>query len=632
MNAACLLVCGVLVLPFAAPGAAFGHGGFYPGPSPTLPPNFGGPGTGPNSGPGALPGGPGGLGPVTPGAKGAASGLALMTRRAAVPSGWTVWWEFNKAPYLDLRGRLGSSEVQTGLGRSGVPAEGDGNAAGRPGFEALLETVIPVLKQALQEDDTDIVDSAVLALARITPGDRGALVAADILETLGHKERSAKQSAILALGVLGDRAAVPVLLELLRGAPAARERLKIGNAVDESYRALAAISLGLLGDPATIGALGEELAKARSGDDEMTASIVSALGLFRDRPEESVGLLRPLLAERRLADVVRAQAPIALWRLGGAAAAVVPELAGLLKSRKTPDALRSSAAIALGKLAAPEDREVLDLLIEAVEGGTNEATAAYAILAVGEIGARAAADPVAHAKLLEDVERIVIRQLVRPRKKTAQPFAATACALLARAHPADSEARGRLAKKLLEAFEDTNNPDLSSAIAIGLGLIQDPRARKPLEAALDRAGDKGFRFRLIEAIGMLGDSASAPVLQERLAGQKDAEERVALAVGLGLLGDPTVSELLTGELKKAKTLLLTVSIAEALGQVGDRSALQALVKLVQDESRPGIARGFGCVALGLIGEKLPLPWNSRLAFGFNDTAPFYTLSEVLDIL
>ncbi len=56
-----------------------------------------------------------------------------------------------------------------------------------------------------------------------------------------------------------------------------------------------------------------------------------------------------------------------------------------------------------------------------------------------------------------------------------------------------------------------------------------------------------------------------------------------------------------------------------------------LAALISDESRSSAVRGFSCVALGLIAEKTPLPWNAPLSVNANYTCGLQAQSEVLDI-
>ena len=79
------------------------------------------------------------------------------------------------------------------------------------------------------------------------------------------------------------------------------------------------------------------------------------------------------------------------------------------------------------------------------------------------------------------------------------------------------------------------------------------------------------------------------------------------------------------------------AVAKALGFIGDRRSVRPLLKLLEDRGAQDLPRAFAAVALGLIGDKEPLPWNSKIAVDLNYRASAETLTSfagtgVLDIL
>ncbi|MBI4879322.1 MAG: HEAT repeat domain-containing protein [Planctomycetes bacterium] len=620
----------VLGAVLALAGDLEAHGGMYRGPGPSIGP----PGTG--GGPVT----PGGGGPTTPGggggpATGAGGGAFTGGRRAVGPdySGWETWWNFNKHAYLNLRARLGSRYSITGLGRDGVAAEIlPAGESPRPSFSELEQEVLPVLRALLSEDDPDIVDSAVLALARVTPASRASLVFDDIVGALQHPERSVKQAAILGLGVLGHGLAVPLLIEILQDSREGRRLLRLTQEVDEIQRAMAAVALGYLSDARALPALQDAFARSTDAKVDLKASCILALGLYQEARFEILPFLLEELENTRSADVIRAQIPIAIARHGEAARPALPLLLRTAQSRKTPAFVRQSCVVALGRLAVPEDAEVIEALRECAEKTDDQVTWHFAFIALGEIGARAAADPARHAQVLDEVGKFLLRHLVRPRNTSQLPWSATACALVGRSCAEGSEARKLFADKLGDVWSETRNPSQRAALAIALGLLEARSMGPALLAELSDSGDLGVKGALAEALGLMGFEQGAPELKRLLAEVNDADYRVQLATGLGLLGDLEVSGLLVKELESARTLWVTSSVAKALGNVGDRSALPPLLDLLKKKRRPGLARAFGAVALGLIGEKLALPWNARVTVGSNYIAAYHTQSEIMDIL
>lgn len=622
--------CGLLGLTLLLSETALGHGGRYRGPGPSVPPpGLGGPGTAGPAGPQT--GGPVG-GPATSRGGRGRTGL----RKAAGPdyTSWATWWEFNKHPYLNLRNRLASRQAVTGLGRNGSagePVEG-GSFSARPTFNELKDRMLPVLRQLLKEDDPDIVDSAVLALARVTPADQADLVTEDLKGALKHRHRSVQQAAILGLGILGQREMVPLLLEILNDTADGRKLLRIKQEIPDIHRALAAVALGYLSDPRAISELQEIVKRTPDSRIDLKAGAILALGLFREGQFEIVPFLLDRLGDRRLSELIKAQIPVALARLGEAAQPVLPRLLKLVESKKTRNLVRESCILALGQLAAPEDLEVVKALTRLARKGNDQASANFAFIALGEIGARAAGDAARHGEMLNGLTRFLLRNLTRPRKQSQVAWAATACALLGRGYAPDSKQRAQITSKLARSWKETRNPTQRGALAISLGLVEASSMGAELLAVLKDSGDRGLNGYLAEALGLMRYEPAAQDLLAILKNDNDANYRMQLATGLGLMGDLEVSELLVKELARARTLWVTSAVATALGNVGDRTAVAPLLELVQKERRPGLVRAFGAVALGLIGEKTPLPWNARVSVGANYMAAFFTQSEIMDIL
>ena len=617
-----------LALPLLA-GTALGHGGMYTGPTPSLPPYVPGAGPGTPMPAGPPTGGPPGGGPATgPG------GATFAGKKRAAPSynDWPTWWRLNKQPYLNLRARLGSLGSVTGVGRDGVTAAPEAARSPRPGFDELKGGALAVLRRLLNEDDPDIVDSAVLAMARMTPADQAALVLDDITRTLAHDERTVKQSAILALGVLGSPDAAPVLLEILGDTGDGRRALGVKQEIDEVFRAFAAISLGYLSEPAAIDPIRAQADRAPDSDLDLRAGSILALGLYSSDQYDIVAHLRAGLKDKRMPEVVQAQIPIAIARLGDASRPLVSELLKLAKARKTRNLVRQSCVVALGRLAAPEDLEVVEALLDIARTESDEPSRNFALIALGEIGARAAAAPNRNEELVGAITRVTLGDVVRPKKRSNLPWAATASALVARALPKDDAQRETIASRLFAAWKKTRNPDERAALAISLGLIESHAHGDLLLRELKGSKNRDQNGYLAEALGLMRFDDARPALKELLADENDVEYRVQLSTGLGLMGDVEVSRLLAEEMSEAKTLSDISAIAKAIGNVGDRTALSPLLKLAQDRRRPGLARGFACVAIGLVGEKTPLPWNTRVNVGANYLAAFYTQSEIMAIL
>ncbi len=108
------------------------------------------------------------------------------------------------------------------------------------------------------------------------------------------------------------------------------------------------------------------------------------------------------------------------------------------------------------------------------------------------------------------------------------------------------------------------------------------------------------------------------------------------AVAMALMRETEVVTRLLGLLEQSSSLITRGGVCFALGHVGDASAVTALLELSRDEDTPDIARGIAVEALGIVGERDSLPWNTVLSVGTNYAANPATLSDssttgVLDV-
>src|SRR5262245_42989626 len=200
------------------------HGGRYGGPNGTVPPNTGGGGDTGNGGPGG-PNTPGPTGPTTPntpghggpntgGSPGAPSTPSTpnrgvrggMTKRGNTGSEdqWEFWWEANDDAFLNLKDRMRRGRVSTSLNSQLTSrlATDRNELATRTTAEDRAR-IVAVLLGSLDSKEADIVDSAVLSLARIVRAEDASSVLPAVIKVLSHPERTPRQSAALALGVLG---------------------------------------------------------------------------------------------------------------------------------------------------------------------------------------------------------------------------------------------------------------------------------------------------------------------------------------------------------------------------------------------------------------------------------------------
>ena len=638
--------------------AVVAHGGKYEGPRDTVPPSTGSPGDStPPSGTGtgttvpppsttpagrgpAHPTSPGGQPPVgTPGQSRPSTGLGKHSSQTGSYEQWEFWWEANDDAFLGLKERLRKQDVFTeGVGGIGRSRAADDTRRMRVNGDDLAR-IRAALLVSLASDEADIVDSAALALARITPADQGADLVAPLVKTLGHREATARQAAVLALGVLGAPEAGPVLRELLLDTPEGRRLTGQGQHVEEFVRAFAAASLGLLGEGADIQRL-EQVIQDSGGNatTNVKALAVAALGMVKERHDTIVPFLQQLLGDRSLDVIVRAQAPIALARLAeqptdaGAVRGVLAGLADRLLDAKSAHQLHRSLAVALGRIATIDDGAVLDALLQVSSGSRDEQTRRFATMALAEIGVRDR-DPDHHRAEQLRLQARFEQQLQSPKPLTERPYGALALAVWARNPQLSASVREEAASRIDAVFMDENNPSYQGACAIALGLLDAKASEPELARCFGDKRDPALRGYLAVASGMLGDRSQAQPVRELLEKKGlDSQLRLQLARSLGLMADPRAIPALLENLRTAETVYETSSTAKALGLIGDRRAVEPLLALLADPQQAPLRRGFAAVGLGLLAEKSELPWNSIFTMATNYRARTATLVEITDIL
>ena len=631
----------------------FGHGGAYRGPSGTVPPNLGGTGDttppGNPGGPGSpVPGGPTTGGRGTPGPTAAPTagrtnqGSGLIRRRSSEGfERWEFWWEHNKEPFLNLKNRLDLRVVFSGSAAHLLGREKTRNVvvSNRPKASEIKNHIRPELIALLSESRADVVDSAVLALARMIKAEDAHLVLEPIVNTLRHPEKSARESATLALGVLGSPEAYDVLLSLLLDGPEGRRLCGRSSGVETMVRAFAAASLGLIGDVRAIPHLQMLIDDDRlSAKRDIKVMAVQALGLMPwDTSESVVSYLTGLMQRRGMSRIIRAQAPIALGRLyrqgdsrSETTRAALSQVVGLFENDKTDNQLRRSLALCMGMLAQVEDREAIAALRQGTEARDAQ-TRSFSLMALARIGQRDV-KPAEHAEVHQELEHLLLQQLVRPRPVTNRPWGALALGVYAR-NEAFDDVGPRVAAKIRETFADTRNPSYRGAMAIALGLLNDPLAAPDLWEEFGETNDQALRGYIAVSLGLMRETARSEMFRALLRKKGlEAQLRLQLARALGLMGDADAVDTLVSQLQDAPTIGDSSSSAAALGLIGDRGAVDTLLDIARDPKKRDLHRGFAAVALGIIAEKSDLPWNTVFTVDSNYRAKVNALSEIFDIL
>jgi HEAT repeat protein len=653
-----------LVLPLALLAAAPWHGGSpqRPAPPPTDPPDagppsagFGGPkpgfpgsgGMGPGgaaAGKGDNPGaGKGSPAPQKPGGSGSsgATGAGAGGQRSRSmgastgslgefsesPDAWEQWWSDNQDRFLDLRARL-----KDGGGTAPATQSGDGTGTRRASVDVVQRDILPVLFELVDgSNDSEILDSALIALGRCTPEAEAGRLLESARARLSHHMLAVQTSAVLALGIQGTARGIPLLGALMNDTVAGRTAVG-GGRVPDPVRALAALSLGLGNHAVAVPLLEDLVGNTPDAEADLKACAITALGLTSgEAGNQALLALLALLKDSRLDARLAAQVPLAIARLdGGAHAEAVAPLLAAFAGKDTDDMVRVSCAIAVGRLASAADAGAIELLTDAAKSARDERTRHAALMALAEIGLRDLPDEARHAAFHDRLARTLTDALDAKGALGDRAWAALAVGV----YGSGGASRAPMLAGALEAvWREQKEPSTRAAFALALGLARATDASPGILEDFREAGDPGLRGSAAQALGLLGVIDAKDELLARCADETLAPtQREQVAAGLALLGCHEVVATLLDVLARVEQHAVSASVARALGRIGDREAITALAAIARDTSRQPSTRGMACVALGLLGERGELPWNAALKETRNDAARVAALDLVLDIL
>jgi hypothetical protein len=190
-----------------------------------------------------------------------------------------------------------------------------------------------------------------------------------------------------------------------------------------------------------------------------------------------------------------------------------------------------------------------------------------------------------------------------------------------------------------EEYRELRNPILASGLAIALGIMRDRDAGDAvLERMLEYRNQSEAAGYHAVALGLMGFQYAKEDINSLI--EMATRRPVLLAqcsIALGLLGDKDIGLKLLGRLKEQNTVAVFSAVAQALGHIGDRRVLPGLAQLLDNRKLQPLNRAFAAVALGVIGDKEDLPWNSKISVDINYRANVETLTSrggtgILDIL
>ena len=620
---------------YSGPAGAGTAGGFAPagagtpgpGPGPAggaTPGGAGSPGGQPGTTPGATPGGgpsrPGGSGGGTPG------GGSAPGRGGATPGGgkkgksdanntWAAWWFFNDDRYLNIKAKVRAHETETDNADL-FTGDGGVDTVTKVPAKAIRTKVNPNLQYAVKDPYYDTRAAAVIALGKCGMSDS----LSHIQAVLTDEDKRVRESACLGMGILGNKDAVPILVEIMKNTSAAKKRLDRGTKdILTRTRAFAALAIGLIGtrdndlsDTGAIPALVEMIESKDKTHRDLKVCPLIALGIMRSK--ESVPLLINFLNNKDENNWARAYAATALGKIGDSAA--VPHLVKGLRDKQ--NAVAQSSAIALGILADASDKKTSAALQKMIRSGRDLAAKNFSIMGLGQIGG------------------IVNRNFLVGRLKKGNRFEKTfsAIALAVYFEKYEDPEQIEICKMLHKDFNSVKNPDERGAFSIAMGIMKYDTAGPDILKTLKKGGQAGMRSHLCLSLGLMGYSKSISHVQSIVKERGDIDLRRNAAIALGLLGDRGAMAYLQKEMENsANSKAVHGAVAEGLGYIGDVSAVPSLVKYVRDRKQVAdVTRAFAAVALGLLGDKDPLPTLSTISKNNNYLTRTDALAEVLTIL
>ena len=576
---------------------------------------------------------------------------------------WSLWWEFNKHPYLDLKAEIAKpGRPRPGL-LVGLRCKRQPNLL--PSRATLEYVVIPALEKALRETrQRDMTCSCLVALAKI-----GGVQGLDKIfrSRLTDGDQRISETALLCLGIAGLKESVPDLVEILKDTPRGRKILGRSGKVPFRKRAFAAYALGLIAGAhkdndlkrRVFAAAGEILDQRnpRFANPDLPVSAVLAIRLLAPDLTAPKGLHLALEASRRLLDFMRdktvspfarAHVPAALSRLLGREGEpsgpkfrarggdllhpgpwdevralrkeAVDLMKGCLKGHKENPMVLQSCALALGEMGNPADHSLVHLLERVSRGNLVHDLQArfFADISLGYLGGAGSKEAV----------EFLASMLMKGGRKFERPWVALGLGV-SQAELFKRKNRGTpgVGDVLEKAFKETRHPLWRGAVAVALGLARRRTSGPLVQLEMDKTRIPEFKGYCALSLGLMKERNAARDLGEIL--KKSFLLPTLLrqtAVGLALMGEKSVVDTLLRALRQGpQNLAAQSALATGLGFVGDRRAVPPLVDMLFDKNLPRTTRAFAAVALGLVGDKEDLPWNSKIAFGLNYRANVETL-------
>ncbi len=464
---------------------------------------------------------------------------------------WELWWYHNLDRYLSF-------------------AKSQDESVGPRSFADTRREIAAVLRDAIQDPDSRVVESAIVALGKVA-GEDDLPVFDGLISEPPHGNQVA---TVLALGHTKLAAAGERLKKML-AAPDAHPEI----------RANAALALGLVGDPAALPAL---VAAAQAGSVASDVLVASYLSIGLLGGETALSFLSGRLADSSALPLARSYAALALGKTGDPAAGK-----SLLEalSTETDKDVRSSIVIALGALGLASRREgapalgpVRDhaclTLARVLDGDKDFVTRCLSTFSLGQLNGSGA------------------RSALQRAAKGGDPDLRCS-ALLALGLTGESSAIVALRPFLKDS---SNGGAIGAAAAIGLALVGDPREAVAVLAAFkaeERSEPRGY---LALALGLLRSRDAVPSLAYFAKSSANPPLARASLLALAMLGSEESLELIRSRATDSSDQGLAVEAIRTLGEAARPSDVPLLVSVLRREGTSWNERMSAVQALGRIGE------------------------------
>ncbi len=583
----------------ACQSVAMAHGGSHPTPWPTPPPDTPPPPPTPppptptpSPTPSPTPG-PDGRTP-TPTPTGPATTPTTPTKSgdgSISAATWKDWWEINKWRFTWTAQR---QAIESG----GTEGESQNK---------LVEFLVGQLSNGYY----DIRSAAAIALGKA--GDARAI---QPLKDLASSDSNATvvESAILALGMLKAKDAIPLLIEIFKSQ-------KQGF----RFRVYSAVALGLIGDHSAAKDL-MNIAVVPKEHDEVKAAALLGLALMQYEP--GAHTMITVLSNGQEKDQVRAVAATALGKLGihyvkmgqNKKVPVMKYLLQVLQTCKKEDEIRQSAILSIAALGPSADipqEQLLTALLQVYED-KDDNVKCLTLMAIAELANK--------GKALTQAQSVFRSRLTNEKNANVKSFACLAAGL--------SQDRESI-DPLRNILKGGANPDVRSAAAVGLGLLKDVGATPTLLEILNEKTDKTLKGYCCISLGLMGakdNKEAMPKLNEIITTASDPELRAAAAMALTQLGDINAVNILTGLLNESN-MYFKMSAVMAIGAFRDLGTVTPLINIFNGGSVNDETKAIIIVALGHIAEKGEVPLLRQIGLHYNfllERCP--TLKEIVRLL